>query len=559
MDNSKWPSRRQVVAGAGTLAAGLTTFAATVAAQPKAQGIVFHDRSGSGRRQPGDPGIAHVLVSNGVDVVRTDYEGRWQLPVHPGNELFVIKPPGWSVPQGRLGLMNFSQCVSAPSIEAVSRTNPRQSIDFALRPTDEKDAFDVALVADTQPQSDLELDYLRDSTLAAIAQTGAAFAINHGDVVFDDATLYPRYLQLTAATGMPWHHCPGNHDMNRTNTVADDCFETWRAVFGPTSYAFQYGRATFIMLNNVERLQPGRSTASGYDYRGAIGDRQMQFIRNLLAHVPFDDLVVVSMHIPLLGFEDPSDPAGRTADHHALMRLLSGRPHTVSFAGHTHTTEHHYLGASHGFDGPGLHHHHVLTTACGSWWSGPIDHQGQPLASNRDGSPKGFHILSVNSNRYTTRLVPVGHSGHPQMRISLAGQQGAELLGTTARNSRSISLPVGSLGRAAVVVNVFDGGPHTKVNFSVHSSDGDDVVGAASALPMQRVMDQDPYTVTHYALYKSELKPWVEPTRSSHIWRATLPSNLAPGVYRICATARDEYNRSHATATLIEITSRLEM
>jgi len=35
-----------------------------------------------------------------------------------------------------------------------------------------------------------------------------------GDVVFDDLSLYPRYLQILGASGIPWHHCPGNHDID---------------------------------------------------------------------------------------------------------------------------------------------------------------------------------------------------------------------------------------------------------------------------------------------------------------------------------------------------------
>ncbi len=548
-----------MVAGAGTLATALTTFATTANPPEIAQGYVFHDRSGRGSRRPGDPGIANVLVSNGAEVVWTDADGRWQLPAPAGGDVFVIKPAGWSVARGPVGLMRSSQRVTAPSPTTPTKAMRSRlpSIDFALRPVHETEVFKVALVADTQPQSNLELDYLRDSVLAVVAQSEAAFAINHGDIVADNAALYPRYLQLVAATGMPWHHCPGNHDMNHADKIGSDCFETWRSVFGPTSYAFQHGRATFIVLNNVVRLPPGQLTTSGYNYQGALGERQLRFVRNLLAMVPADHLVVLSMHIPLVGFEDPNDASGRTEDCRELLRLLSGRPHTVSFAGHTHTTEHHYLGAGHGFSGPGLHHHHVLTTACGSWWSGPLDHQGQPLASNRDGTPKGFHMLSVDGNRYTTQLVPVGHVGHPQMRISLVAAPATKAVDPAAAGGRSsFSLPVDQLATAALVVNVFDGGPRTEVSFVAHSGAAQDAAATTAMTPMERKVMPDPFTVAHYARHKSELKPWVEATSASHVWRAPLPTNLQPGVHRICVTVRDEYGRSQKAATIIEITPR---
>ena len=61
-------------------------------------GTVFHDLNGDGQRQSGEPGIPHVLVSNGLDVVRTVEDGTWQLPVRDDMDVTVIQPTGWRVP-----------------------------------------------------------------------------------------------------------------------------------------------------------------------------------------------------------------------------------------------------------------------------------------------------------------------------------------------------------------------------------------------------------------------------------------------------------------------------
>src|SRR5262245_57278646 len=68
-------------------------------------GMVFEDLSGAGSRRPCDPGIAGVLVSNGRDVVRTDGEGRYRLPVDDETIVFVIKPTGYSLPIDRDGML----------------------------------------------------------------------------------------------------------------------------------------------------------------------------------------------------------------------------------------------------------------------------------------------------------------------------------------------------------------------------------------------------------------------------------------------------------------------
>jgi hypothetical protein len=80
-------TRRDVVKGgaaAMTLAAAGPTAAGPAFAydnESTVTGVVFEDRSRSGTRQPDDPGIPGVLVSNGRDVVRTDRDGRYALPM----------------------------------------------------------------------------------------------------------------------------------------------------------------------------------------------------------------------------------------------------------------------------------------------------------------------------------------------------------------------------------------------------------------------------------------------------------------------------------------------
>jgi hypothetical protein len=119
------------------------------------------------------------------------------------------------------------------------------------------------------------------------------------------------------------------------------------------------------------------------------------------------------MHIPLRTYLNPEAPSVNTADRADFLRLLLGR-RAVSFSGHTHTTEPHYLDV----DGS-QHHHHVLTAVSGSWWSGPFDHRGIACAMSRDASPNGYHVLSVDGAKFETRLVPAKEPGGRKTRIVL--------------------------------------------------------------------------------------------------------------------------------------------
>jgi hypothetical protein len=548
------PSRRDLMLGLGASSA-LAAAPAFAHREIVATGTVFEDRTGVGVRRPGDPGIADVLVSNGRDVVRTDDDGRWRMPVRDGDHVFVIKPSQWTCSGAQGAVPQFAylhQPAGSPREIAYTYTGVAPTgalptdIDFPLQRAAEGTSFNAILVTDSQPQTAVELQYFRDDIIGGVMAQDGAFAINHGDVMFDDLSLYGRYLRQIGATGIPWHHCPGNHDINFESPTDAFSRETWKRTFGPRHYAFQHGGATFIVLDNVHYFGCNPGSRNSGHYCGLIGREQLHFVRSLLAHIAPDALVVVSMHIPLVS--SMTDASNATADAAELMSLLSGRPHTVSFAGHMHTTEHHYLGADKGFAGSAPHHHHILTAASGSWWGGPKDRRGIPLADSADGTPNGFHILSVDGNAYTTRFVPVPEKGSAQVRAVIDGppvrkvaNAGNALLGTV--------VPVDALASCTLCVNVFDGGPRTRVTFAIGRA-------GQPAMPMQRVTAPDPLTVRMFNEHRDAWRSWVEPVASSHLWKARLPQDLKPDTYRVTVRAIDEYGREHITHTVLEVVER---
>jgi hypothetical protein len=258
------------------------------------------------------------------------------------------------------------------------------------------------------------------------------------------------------------------------------------------------------------------------------------------------------MHIPLRCYLDPDNPADTTADYRDLLALLSGRPNTVSFAGHLHATEHHYLHEADGFASPRPHHHHVLTAASGSWWSGPSDHRGIPFADSSDGTPNGFHVLSVSGNRYTTRFVPAATRSAAQLRVLVDGphcRRGTVANGGAERSGKlGLCVPMDALSQCQVVANMFDGGPKTRVVY--------EIVGHGRQVPMHAACVPDPLIVELFAR-NAPRKAWVEATASSHIWKAALPSTLPPGAHMLLARAWDEYGREHLARAVLEVATAL--
>jgi len=552
-------TRRQVMAAAaGVLAAAGGAAARADTTDLIAQGYVFEDAAGTGVRAADSKGVAGALVSNGQDVVLSDADGRWQLPVRDGDSLFVIKPSGWALPLDKAtGIPRFAY-VHAPNgspAEIGYRFQPLAptgalpaNIDFPLRRQAEPTTFDAVLFTDPQPESLAEVGFVRDDVVAQVVGTPAAFGLTTGDLMFDDLSYYDRYNRILGTIGLPWYSVPGNHDINYE--APDDVFsrETFKRVFGARDYAFQYGGATFLMLDNVEYrgTDPAKPNAAG-PYRGFFRDRQLAFVRNVLAQVPTTALVVVCFHIPLrttVG-RDPSFAAENAA---SLLAAISTHPNSISFAGHTHTNEHHHLVAADGFAG-GSHHHHVLAAVSGSWWSGPFDERGIPVALQSDGCPNGFHILSVAEGRASTRFVPARDPNGGQIRLVLDSQVHRNAL-EVIQDYPPGALLTGPVEAAALratrlVANFFDAGPNSVLEVAF---------GAGAAFrPMARTPRTDPFVEDVYQRNAATKKPWVQPVASTHLWQASRPADLPRGTHRVAVRGTDEFGRAHAAAMVLEV------
>jgi hypothetical protein len=557
------PSRREVVKGAAaTIAAAVAPTGRLLAAEgvSTVSGSVYENRSGGGRRQPGDPGIAGVLLSNGREVVKTDASGRYTLPIEDGSCIFVIKPTGYAVPVDENMLPRFyyvHQPAGTPSslklrFRGIAPTGPLpDSVDFPLKKSEEPRAFEVIVFTDPQPESHAEVDFIRDDVVNGLIGARAAFGMTTGDIMFDDLSLYPRLNRIIAQIGLPWYNIGGNHDLNFEAPNAKYSRETFKQTYGPNYFAFEYGGALFLMLDNVDYLgfDPTMPHGAG-KYAGRIGERQMAFIGNVLAEFPPDKLVVACMHIPLRTYLDPKDPATNTADRGDLLKLLAGRRNALSLSGHTHTTEHHYFGAEDGFAGASPHHHHVMTAVSGSWWSGPYDHRGVAVADSRDGSPNGFHILSIDGQSYSTRFHAANEPDARQMRIVLDSEfhGDREELFRDFRMGQLLGSPIPQESAFAtnLIVNFFDGGPRTTVEYRI---------GKREPVRMDRVVRPDPFVQEVFARNESTKKPWVKAEPSSHIWMARLPGDLEAGTHCIAVHVTDEYGREHRDHLVVELTA----
>ena len=504
-----------------------------------AQGFVFEDLNGNGLKDPGEPGIAGVAVSNQVDVVLSGADGGYQLPVSERTILFVSKPNGYELPRGDDQLPKFYY-LHFPEGSPTDFTFPGiaptgslpDSVDFALVRAADPKKFTAIVTGDPQPHSQIEVDYFRDDIVAEMMHEDADLYIALGDIVFDHLDLYPRYIDVVSQLGLPAYNIHGNHDMNYRAVNDEFAAETFRDYFGPEYYSFDYGDVHFIVIDDV--LYKGWNVEGNHygGYTGRITDRQLTWMRNDLAHVSEDKLVVISKHIPLLTLKDRD----ATPDNYLYIEnleeffdVVKDRKKILALSGHTHLTEVIKVDERHGWNEAGEFWNVNPGAACGAWWTGPKDVRGIPAAYCMDGSPNGYFMFEFDGTDYEYTFRPANLPREHQIRVST---------------------PVGSvksceLSKVPVVANVFVGGVDTDVKCRV---------GDGAWVPMQKQEISDVFMQDYFISYRETMPSWLQSVAvSSHIWTCELPVDLAPGMHTVEVVAVDHQGHELTGYSLIEV------
>jgi hypothetical protein len=394
----------------------------------------------------------------------------------------------------------------------------------------------MVVFGDTQTATREEVDLLARDVVAELVGVDAAFGVTLGDVVNDDLSLFDAVNAVVGGIGVPWYNVHGNHDMNYRATGDSHSDETWERVYGPPTYAFEYGRVHFIVLDDV--IYQGWNTDSNEPggYRGGLTDDALAFVRAYLSGVPRKHLVVLLLHIPLAppaGFQVPS--GYQVPERRELFRILSRFPHTFSLSSHMHVQYHQFLGPEEGWQRQEPHHHLVQATACGSWWRGERDELGIPHTTMRDGAPNGYSIVTFDGNDYAVRFQVARRPDHHQMRIVAPDWVDAA-----------------DAAETEVSVNVFAGSERSRVEMHVGNLEASGE--KRGWFPLRRVDREDPTTAEIYAREKSTSAGLpLPPVPSPHLWVGNLPTDLAPGTFAIHVRETDMFGRVSRAHRLIRI------
>ena len=345
--------------------------------------------------------IEGVAVSDGFSVITTDSNGYFAMePSSDAYYIFISVPAEYEIPINKLGQPEFYQ-----------RYPGKQQYDFTLTPLAEGKEKKFALFAMADPQiwNTLSMTRFKNEAVPGIAAHGVevsqsmpCYGITLGDIASTNFTSGGnsekyreplRDLFSKSVIGMPVFQVMGNHDAiyayhaGGVDPKPDRYNSTWQikmqrgheSVFGPVNYSFNRGDVHVIGMRNIEYYM---SSSNEYTARLGFLTEQIEWLKQDLAVVPKDKLIVFCAHIPL--FDDDNN---ENVDK--VMKLLSQFENVHILTGHKHINRNHEHEVT-TTKGVKIFEHNV-STVCGSWW-----------ASNMaaDGTPIGYQVFVCEDNDF---------------------------------------------------------------------------------------------------------------------------------------------------------------
>ena len=537
-------------------------------------GIAFVDEDQDSVQDGSERGLAGVTVSNGRDVTKTDSQGRYKLPAFDNMTVFVTQPRGYQVPVDEDNIAQFfyhhlpagSPELRFGGIKPTGALPDQVNFPLAKSTLTQSPEQHCVIGGDVQTYDQDEVEYARTGAFADLAARkdyagcGALFI---GDVVGDDLSLYPQTRELSGMLNGPARFLPGNHDLDFDATSSEHTFDTYRANLGPEYYSYDAGKAHVVALNTVEF--PTKLPAAKGDYTGSLDDRQLEWLRQDIAQVPENQLIVLAAHIPLLDYADQGSSKHQVEQVKEIYKILEGRK-VVALGGHTHSIENlregdSLAGWSEVFGVDALPFTHITAGAIsGDWYSGRQTSEGYPLAFQRDGGLPGVLTLDIKNTEFQERFTVRGEDESLQMSLGLNTPRYREWYAQNLANKGKapefadpLTVSRDDLANTTwLTTNFWMGSTGSTVKVQI---DGGQAVEAVRTQQMQGERQlvgaewSDPVAVQEQLVNGGSLAD-----RMMHLWRLQLPSDLAAGEHTATVTSTDVYGRTFTETLAFQVT-----
>ena len=365
--------------------------------------------------------LKDVVVSDGVEVVRTDENGIYQMKSSKKHKyVFISIPSGYEVQSD--GIM--------PRVHCQLHKNPSvpERVDFSLVDVGDQSNYTMLVFGDIQiarrnddrKQFSIFTDDVND--YISTHKDKKIYGITLGDMTWDvywyqNSYALDEYVaDMNAVKGLQIFHTIGNHDHDMKYAGDFDTVTKYKKKIAPTYFSFNIGKVHYVILDDIECTNTGAGTSDSRDYNENLVSEQFKWLEKDLSYVPTSVPLFVTMHAPL--FKDDSRDNMGGAER--LIKMLRKYDQVQLFTGHTHKMYNvDKMETRHIFE-------HNAGAVCATWWWSsyltPGIHIGQ------DGTPGGYEIVDIAGDKFTWQFKPSGKPLDMQFR-------------TYDRNTMDISVP----------------------------------------------------------------------------------------------------------------------
>ena len=331
-------------------------------------------------------GIKGVAVSNGFTVVETDAEGYYAMLC--SNDVWYIYisiPSEYEVPINNYGQPAFFQ----------RYTDNQGTYNFELKPLagGKEQKFSLVVLTDLHVSTSFRRARFREEAVPSIVKNMGAvqssglpcYGLTLGDLISNSSStdtseerVNVRSLLSRASVGFPVFQVMGNHDNTFSSAskpvYADATSSTFNLkmqrahedIFGPANFSFNRGDVHIIGMRNIIYT----SNAGNSSYEVGFTDEQWEWLKQDLALVPKDKMVVLGCHIKL---------NGETKNHIPEVTALLGEYKEAHvFTGHSHVQRHYPTSGS----TKKVFEHNLAAIAGASWYCKMCE----------DGCPIGYNV-----------------------------------------------------------------------------------------------------------------------------------------------------------------------
>lgn len=148
-----------------------------------------------------------------------------------------------------------------------------------------------------------------------------------------------------------------------------------------------------------------------------------------------------------------------------------------------------------------------------------------------DGAPNGYSIMSFDRDGYKLDFKAAGRPASEQLRIHLP---------SNIYTKKTEGVPIW--------VNVYNGSEESKVEYRIDRKE--------KWIELSKTIEPDPYFI-ELSKRDAGVDPKLpQPKNSYHLWKGTLPANIAPGAHLIEVKTTDRHGRIYIAHRSLRVTGK---